>query len=87
MTASMLEKIPELSDAHLESLLANVQRLSTQGTTAQQNKAKEMLPAIEAETRQRSEAKSALLRSRAAGRSKARKSAKAAAEDKTDTAE
>ena len=51
------ERIPEMTEADLKSLLANAQRLETTGTAAQQKAAGEILPAITAELEKREAAK------------------------------
>jgi len=45
---SLIEKIPDLSDASLKNLLDNARRLETSGTVKQRADATELLPALEA---------------------------------------
>jgi len=72
---SLLEKIPALSDGDLASLFANATRLSESGNKKQKDAASELIPAINAETQARSEAKAAASAAARAARPKAKKKA------------
>lgn len=75
---SLLEKIPTLSDGDLASLFANATRLSESGSKQQKEAANQLIPAINAESQARSEAKAAASAAARAARPKARKKAAAA---------
>lgn len=57
MTSSLLEKIPTMEDGALVNLLANAERLETEGSKAQRASAADLLPVIKAEIETRRVAK------------------------------
>ncbi len=75
---SLLEKIPTLSDGDLASLFANATRLSETGNKKQKDAANELIPAINAESQARSEAKAAASAAARAARPKTKKKVAAA---------
>jgi hypothetical protein len=64
----LAEKIPGMSDDALQTLANNARRLVTGGTAAQQNDARSLMPAIDAELATRRDAKLAKLRAASATR-------------------
>jgi hypothetical protein len=64
----LAEKIPGMSDDALQTLASNARRLVTDGTAAQQNDARSLMPAIDAELATRRDAKLAKLRAASATR-------------------
>jgi hypothetical protein len=64
----LAEKIPGMSDDALQNLASNARRLVTGGTAAQQNDARSLMPAIDAELATRRDAKLAKLRAASATR-------------------
>jgi len=66
---SLIEKLPTMTDAEVLNLLANAHRLQASGDERQQAAAAELLPALEAEARERSSERLAAAQAkRSAGR-------------------
>lgn len=73
MAQPFLDKLPAMSDTDLANLFANATRLNSTGTTKQRSAASELLPALEAETAARVQAKVDAQAARKAARPKAKK--------------
>jgi hypothetical protein len=65
---SLIEKIPYLSDEEVVNLLANAQRLSTQGDEKQQSQAAELLEPLEQAAAERRAARMAATQAKRAAR-------------------
>lgn len=79
---TLLDRLPDMTDAEVTNLLANARRLS-EGADPRKDAAAEMLPALEAEATGRAAARTAALsaarKAKAPGRRKAKQEAMAAA--------
>jgi len=82
---NLLDKLPDMADAALDTLGANAERLAQSGTAKQRKEAQAVLPAIQAEITARRERKAAAAPPRPAARKTAVKKAavKKAAATKT----
>jgi hypothetical protein len=76
---TLLDRLPGLTDAEVNNLLANARRLSEGDHAARKAAASEILPALEAEAETRSAAKSAALSAARKGRVPTRRKVEATA--------
>jgi hypothetical protein len=75
---SLIEKIPTMSDADVDSLLANARRLAESGDGRQKAAAGELLPALETESAQRAAARAEITAAKRAAAPRRKKAAPAA---------
>lgn len=75
---TLLDRLPDLTDAEVTNLLANARRLSEGADPARKAAAGELLPALESEAEARSLARSEALATARKARGAARKSTAAA---------
>jgi hypothetical protein len=73
---NLIDKIPQMTDEALNTLAANARRLAGSGTREQQNDASDVLPAIDAEIKNRREVKLSEMRARASVLQRASRSRK-----------